>query len=269
MMLQLLARRARATTTTTVGKSRRRHVPPCHPPHPDHSIHHPKVNRRWASNGPTSGRPESATPLTCGVGPHSSSIDFARRRRVSHPQHQTTRGKKTKTVVRLGDLPQGLILPTTTTTGKEEVEKEVEGDEGTKKKKRKKASEKTTTTTTSRMRPLEDNHEPPASPTYPTVILQARRNMQKFENCVLLTRVGSFYELYFDHAEECGPLMNIKVIQKKTAAGPVPMVTTPSALFPLHIHFYFTRGERRRTFLLLHWHHTQYTRTCLVCRVKL
>ncbi len=31
-------------------------------------------------------------------------------------------------------------------------------------------------------------------PSYPTVVQQARNNMQKFENCVLLTRVGGFYE---------------------------------------------------------------------------
>lgn len=61
-------------------------------------------------------------------------------------------------------------------------------------------------------------------PAYPTVVLQARRNMQKFDNCVLLTRVGGFYELYFEHAEEYGPLLNLKVAQKKTSAGPVPMV---------------------------------------------
>lgn len=61
-------------------------------------------------------------------------------------------------------------------------------------------------------------------PAYPTVVLQARRNMQKFDNCVLLTRVGGFYELYFAHADEYGPLLNLKVAQKKTSAGPVPMV---------------------------------------------
>jgi hypothetical protein len=61
-------------------------------------------------------------------------------------------------------------------------------------------------------------------PSYPTVVLQARRNMQKFDNCVLLTRVGGFYELYFEHAEEYGPLLNIKVATKKTNAGSVPMV---------------------------------------------
>lgn len=32
-------------------------------------------------------------------------------------------------------------------------------------------------------------------PTYPTVIQQARTNMDIFPNCVVLTRVGSFYEV--------------------------------------------------------------------------
>jgi hypothetical protein len=63
-----------------------------------------------------------------------------------------------------------------------------------------------------------------ATPAYPTVVLQALHNMRKFENCVLLTRVGGFYELYFEHAEELGPLMNLKVAQKRTNAGFVSMV---------------------------------------------
>ena len=33
------------------------------------------------------------------------------------------------------------------------------------------------------------------SPEYPTVIQQAWNNMRKFENCVLLTRMGGFYEV--------------------------------------------------------------------------
>jgi len=64
-------------------------------------------------------------------------------------------------------------------------------------------------------------------PAYPTVLLQARRNIDKFDGCVLLTRVGGFYELYFEHADEYGPLLNLKVAQKKTSVGPVPMVNTP------------------------------------------
>ena len=38
--------------------------------------------------------------------------------------------------------------------------------------------------------PERENSGPP----YPTVVQQALDNMRKYENCVLLTRVGSFYE---------------------------------------------------------------------------
>ena len=65
------------------------------------------------------------------------------------------------------------------------------------------------------------------APAYPTVIQQARNNMQKFEKCVVLTRVGGFYELYFEHAEELGPLLGLKVASKKTVAGPVAMAGFP------------------------------------------
>ena len=52
---------------------------------------------------------------------------------------------------------------------------------------------------------------------------------------MLLTRVGGFYEMYFEHAEEIGPLLNLKVGQKKTNAGDVPMVCylRPPTLHPL------------------------------------
>ena len=36
-------------------------------------------------------------------------------------------------------------------------------------------------------------------PSYPTVVLEARNNINKFENCVVLTRVGSFYEVSDPH----------------------------------------------------------------------
>lgn len=71
----------------------------------------------------------------------------------------------------------------------------------------------------------ESDLPPLVLPSYPTVIEQARRNMRRFENCVLLTRVGGFYELYFGQAEEYGPLLNLKVGHKKTSLGPVPMVS--------------------------------------------
>ncbi|OAG39472.1 hypothetical protein AYO21_06300 [Fonsecaea monophora] len=64
-------------------------------------------------------------------------------------------------------------------------------------------------------------------PQYPTVLKGARSNMAKFDNCVLLTRVGNFYELYFEQAEEYGPLLNLKVGHKQTKLGPVAMAGFP------------------------------------------
>jgi hypothetical protein len=95
-----------------------------------------------------------------------------------------TRGVKTKTTVKLDDLPQGLLslepLP-------------LEQDENT--------------------------------PVYPPVVQQARNHMRKFDNCVLLTRVGGFYELYFEHAEAYGPLLNLKVASRQPSNAPAfPMV---------------------------------------------
>jgi hypothetical protein len=42
--------------------------------------------------------------------------------------------------------------------------------------------------------PLQETQDD--GPGYPAVVQQARNNMRKFENCVLLTRVGSFYEVH-------------------------------------------------------------------------
>lgn len=97
------------------------------------------------------------------------------------------RGKRTKTTVSFDALPQGPLPASDGAPGEALLEDE-------------------------------------SGPAYPTVVMQARRNMNKYDNCVLLTRVGGFYELYFEHAEEYGPLLNLKVAQKKTGAGPVPMV---------------------------------------------
>ncbi|KAI0851424.1 muts domain V-domain-containing protein [Daldinia vernicosa] len=113
-------------------------------------------------------------------------------------QQQQVRGKKTRSSMKLEDLPQGPIKP----PGKKAA----------------------AAATAARAAPLPELDEGPA---YPTVVLQARMNMQRFDGCVLLTRVGGFYELYFEQAEEYGPLLNLKVAQKKTNAGPVPMSGFP------------------------------------------
>lgn len=78
--------------------------------------------------------------------------------------------------------------------------------------------------------PLESLPYEEDAPAYPTVVQQARSNMRKFENCVLLTRVGGFYELYFEHADEYGPLLSLKIAKKRTIPGPVSMVVASPTL---------------------------------------
>ncbi|KKY25138.1 putative dna mismatch repair protein msh1 [Phaeomoniella chlamydospora] len=65
------------------------------------------------------------------------------------------------------------------------------------------------------------------SPQYPAVVQGARNNMAKFKDCVLLTRVGKFYELYLEQAEEYAPLLDIKLASKKTNMGRVAMAGFP------------------------------------------
>ncbi|OGM43403.1 DNA mismatch repair protein Msh1 [Aspergillus bombycis] len=95
------------------------------------------------------------------------------------------RGAKTRSTVKLRDLPQGAL----------------------------------------KLEPYHDTVED--APRYPPVVQGHRNNMAKFQNCVILTRVGGFYELYFEQAEELAPLLNIKLASKKTSAGPVPMAGFP------------------------------------------
>lgn len=159
-------------------------------------------HKRKLHSHPLGKWPAPTATLRCRSGPQHHGIPTRARVVPRDFPHTQIRGKRTRTVVSLDDLPQGLVragsLPATSSP---------------------------------------DEQEPSAAaaaPSYPTVVLQARRNMQRFDNCVLLTRVGGFYELYFEHADEYGPLLNLKVAQKKTAAGPVPMVTlSPAMSLPL------------------------------------
>ncbi len=137
-----------------------------------------------------------------------------------------------KTTLVFGDLPNDLPpLPDLTTSTPSTKNGKIEN--GT--KPRKKRMTKTTLIdsdlpqglVSSPVVPLPDLPEMKDTPQYPTVILQAQRNMTRFPNCVVLTRVGGFYELYLTHATEYGPLLNLKVATKKTNAGPVPMAGFP------------------------------------------
>ena len=79
---------------------------------------------------------------------------------------------------------------------------------------------------------LEDVEED-EEPQYPPVVLQARNNMLKFSNCVVLTRVGSFYELYLEHAEAYASLLNLKLAYKPTKPKRPPIAIAGFPVFQL------------------------------------
>ncbi|EMR11722.1 hypothetical protein PNEG_00156 [Pneumocystis murina B123] len=66
-----------------------------------------------------------------------------------------------------------------------------------------------------------------SGPVYTQLLDQVLYNQKKYANCVLLTRVGGFYELYFSQAEKYAPILNLKLARKDTKAGPVPMAGFP------------------------------------------
>ena len=108
-----------------------------------------------------------------------------------HNGHADPKPKRVgkRTTVKLGDLAQGLVRPKDAADEPEEVVVPATG--------------------------------------YPTVIQQARDNMAKLPNCVVLTRVGGFYELYFHQAEKWASQLNLKLAKKKTSRGPVSMAGFP------------------------------------------
>ncbi|PLB36064.1 mismatch repair ATPase MSH1 [Aspergillus candidus] len=119
-----------------------------------------------------------------GISHHAHRPDL-RSHRLTQPSFATRRTAKTKSTVKLKDLPQGGL----------------------------------------KLEP--SNNVVEDAPRYPTVVQGHRNHMQKFHNCVVLTRVGGFYELYFEQAEELAPLLNLKLASKRTSAGPVPMAGFP------------------------------------------
>ncbi|KKA30221.1 hypothetical protein TD95_004781, partial [Thielaviopsis punctulata] len=134
--------------------------------------------------------------------------------------------------LKLSDLPQGRIpAPAPTTTGDSTCDPDSTPTSS--------AAEGGVTTvkigpTSRRLRTMrakkkaaEEREQGLVAPNYPTVILQAYHNMQRLENCVVLTRVGGFYELYLHQADELGPLLNLKVSQRKTSEGLVSMAGFP------------------------------------------
>ncbi|EAU92915.2 MutS2 protein [Coprinopsis cinerea okayama7 len=76
--------------------------------------------------------------------------------------------------------------------------------------------------------PLEESPEatPPASSRSP-LAKEVQANLARFPHCLLLTRVGSFYESYFGQANEIASLLNIKLTSRKWDGSRVPMCGFP------------------------------------------
>ncbi|KAL2031307.1 hypothetical protein VTO58DRAFT_106658 [Aureobasidium pullulans] len=106
------------------------------------------------------------------------------RKSLLAPSH-TTRGAKTKSTIKFHHLPQGALAPLPLPSLEDDAESQVQ--------------------------------------VYPRVIQQHLNNVNKFSDCVVLTRIGNFYELYGEQAEQYAPLLNLKVAQRKTGLGPVAM----------------------------------------------
>jgi DNA mismatch repair ATPase MutS len=106
-------------------------------------------------------------------------------RRIPLTSYSAFRGAKTKSTVNLLHLPQGALAQTALSLPDAIPDEQVQ--------------------------------------TYPRVIQQHLNHVDKFSDCVVLTRIGNFYELYGDQADQYGPLLNLKVAQRKTALGPISM----------------------------------------------
>ncbi|KIM48011.1 hypothetical protein M413DRAFT_61970, partial [Hebeloma cylindrosporum] len=60
-------------------------------------------------------------------------------------------------------------------------------------------------------------------------------NLKRFPHCILLTRVGQFYESYFDQAHEVSRLLNIKLTSKKWSGSRIAMSGFPLIHLDRHL----------------------------------
>jgi len=69
-------------------------------------------------------------------------------------------------------------------------------------------------------------------PSYSITIQQHINNMRKYPDCVVLTQLGNFYEMYLEQAEKFAPLLGLKLAKKPTKRNKEGFVFM--AGFPLH-----------------------------------
>ncbi|KAJ3848816.1 muts domain V-domain-containing protein [Lentinula lateritia] len=64
---------------------------------------------------------------------------------------------------------------------------------------------------------------------------EIQNNLSKFPHCLLLTRVGNFYESYFEQAIEISRILNIKLTSRRWGGGRVPMCGFPLLHMDKHL----------------------------------
>ncbi|SMN18927.1 similar to Saccharomyces cerevisiae YHR120W MSH1 DNA-binding protein of the mitochondria involved in repair of mitochondrial DNA, has ATPase activity and binds to DNA mismatches [Maudiozyma saulgeensis] len=69
----------------------------------------------------------------------------------------------------------------------------------------------------------------------PPSLRQVRTIMDVHKNNVVLTQMGSFYELYFEHATQYAPKLNISLTSKKYSSGKVPFAGFPLSQLNRHL----------------------------------
>ncbi|KAK0198643.1 muts domain V-domain-containing protein [Armillaria mellea] len=73
---------------------------------------------------------------------------------------------------------------------------------------------------------------------------EVQENLYKFPHCVLLTRVGQFYESYFDQAIEVSRLLNIKLTTRKWNKQFIPMCGFPLVHIDKHLKVLVQQNQR-------------------------
>ncbi|KAF8338139.1 muts domain V-domain-containing protein [Cantharellus anzutake] len=74
--------------------------------------------------------------------------------------------------------------------------------------------------------------------------LDIRFNLARFPNCILLTRVGQFYESYFDQAPEVARLLDIKLTSRRWGGSRVHMCGFPLVHLDRHLKVLVSQSKR-------------------------
>ncbi|KAI9462307.1 muts domain V-domain-containing protein [Lactarius psammicola] len=91
---------------------------------------------------------------------------------------------------------------------------------------------------------LASNDGPPALRPRNQLATEILENLAKFPHCILLTRVGQFYESYFDQAAEVARLLNIKLTSRKWDNQTVLMCGFPLVHLQKHLNTLVQQSNR-------------------------